>query len=312
VSVGTWLDDEEAARRGRAWADESGLLAALDALARLPALEPRSLAGIARSLAPCSRAAMLVLRRRGYAGCYDDGEEIRALSTSAPNIASWYVGDDLEDGLVVSYSMVDGPWLCARVSDGENVYGALLLEGMPERPNLATERSIRAFASVLGLKIALSAQIDEALRMAETDGLTGLFVKRVGEDYFAKMMERKQPLTLVFLDLNGFKQINDEYGHPAGDKVLIRAAKALRSACRVGDVAVRCGGDEFVVLAKEYIEERLTARIRLAFEPTGISASIGSCLAPEEAEAFEEAYDLADKRMYEQKRAYKETHGIER
>jgi diguanylate cyclase (GGDEF)-like protein len=92
-------------------------------------------------------------------------------------------------------------------------------------------------------------------KWAMFDPLTGLYNRRFAERSLAVEIERAQrnghPLTVLLIDLNGFKQINDRYGHPVGDLVLKEFATHLKKATRGSDLAVRVGGDEFMVLLPE-------------------------------------------------------------
>ncbi len=96
---------------------------------------------------------------------------------------------------------------------------------------------------------------DEFHRLATVDPLTGLYNRRFAEQRLSAEASRSKryghPLTVVTFDLNSFKQINDQYGHPVGDQVLKEFAERLNSAIRVSDYAVRMGGDEFLVILPE-------------------------------------------------------------
>src|SRR5580704_2906934 len=91
--------------------------------------------------------------------------------------------------------------------------------------------------------------------LAMIDALTGLYNRRFAEQRLAAEVARSarkgHPLTVVFLDLDEFKHINDTYGHPAGDLALQEFAAALNRAIRTGDLAVRMGGDEFLLILPE-------------------------------------------------------------
>src|SRR6267143_5180693 len=97
--------------------------------------------------------------------------------------------------------------------------------------------------------------------LAMVDSLTGLYNRRFAEQRLAAEVARSErkghPLTVLTLDLNNFKEINDTYGHPAGDLVLQKFAARLNNVIRGGDLAVRLGGDEFLVLLPECTSQQL-------------------------------------------------------
>src|SRR5579863_3217467 len=102
--------------------------------------------------------------------------------------------------------------------------------------------------------------------LAMIDPLTGLYNRRFAEQRLAAEVSRSErrghPLTVMTLDLNNFKQINDTYGHPAGDQVLQEFASRLNKVIRGSDLAVRLGGDEFLVLLPECTAEQLQLVLR--------------------------------------------------
>src|SRR5437879_3153250 len=97
--------------------------------------------------------------------------------------------------------------------------------------------------------------------LAMIDPLTGLYNRRFAEQRLAAEVARSErrghPLTVLTLDLNNFKEINDTYGHPAGDQVLQEFASRLNNVIRGSDLAVRLGGDEFLVVLPECTLEQL-------------------------------------------------------
>src|SRR5204863_812891 len=124
----------------------------------------------------------------------------------------------------------------------------------------------------------------------------------------ARANDGEQTLLALF-DLDGFKQYNDTFGHPAGDALVDRLGRRLAHAMTAHGRAYRMGGDEFCVLASvEEAEAEKTARIAagaLAERGVGfsISCSFGYSLMPAETTDYHEALRLADQRMYEHKRA---------
>ena len=119
---------------------------------------------------------------------------------------------------------------------------------------------------------------------------------------------------MLFLDLDGFKKINDSYGHDAGDATLIEIANRLRSALRTSDTACRIGGDEFLIVlsevqdqsAVEHLCARLISHIQQPIEFEGnqfsVGASIGAALHPNHGSDFEALRTAADTLMYEVKK----------
>jgi diguanylate cyclase (GGDEF)-like protein/PAS domain S-box-containing protein len=148
---------------------------------------------------------------------------------------------------------------------------------------------------------------------AYRDPLTGLANRRMleleGELLFANCVRSNQPLSLLYLDLDGFKSINDRYGHKTGDFLLQYTSERLRGCVRNNDLLVRLGGDEFVVVLPNASRERaleVSERIAKALaKPFGISgeqlhirASIGLALYPDDARSLGELLEKADAAMY--------------
>lgn len=126
----------------------------------------------------------------------------------------------------------------------------------------------------------------------------------------------------IYMDLDGFKAVNDTYGHPVGDEVLVEAARRIRSVIRSNDIPLRLGGDEFAlffggpcdVASMEKIAQRLIKVFRLPFEVDGLKidarASIGVALAPQHASTRLELSRNADIALYEAKARGKDQYAI--
>ena len=123
-------------------------------------------------------------------------------------------------------------------------------------------------------------------------------------------------MAVLFLDLDGFKHVNDDLGHSAGDSVLVQVAQRMQAARRSGDVLGRRGGDEFVAVltgldrsSAAVIAERVAGAIAAALSPpivvgavhTQLSASVGIALFPEHASTTDGLLDTADAAMYRHK-----------
>jgi diguanylate cyclase (GGDEF)-like protein len=156
----------------------------------------------------------------------------------------------------------------------------------------------------------------EVYKLAALDQLTGLYNRRSGEQRLAQEISRAQrhgrPLTVLLMDLDGLKQVNDRHGHAAGDTVLKGFADRLQRAIRGSDLAVRLGGDEFMALLPECRAEEVRhvlARLEgLEFEfddqKLRLQYSRGwTDYAP--GETPQELLKRADEALYEDKRAGK-------
>lgn len=154
--------------------------------------------------------------------------------------------------------------------------------------------------------------------LALTDPLTGLFNRRFAERQLATEISRTRrteyPLTLVIFDLNNFKQTNDRFGHLVGDLVLKSFADRLRSAVRQGDVPIRLGGDEFLLLLTECdISHVSTVLERLG----GIEVQVGGSRIPvnfsagsteyQRGDTPEDLLHRADAALYREKEARKQS-----
>ena len=152
--------------------------------------------------------------------------------------------------------------------------------------------------------------------LAMVDPLTGLYNRRFAEQRLAAEVARSErkghPLTALTLDLNKFKEINDTYGHPAGDLVLQKFAAHQNNVIRGGDLAVRLGGDEFLVLLPECTSQQLQlvlgrlGSLEVDWHGKEIPITFSAGWKQYEAgERPEEMLASADKALYDRKRAGK-------
>jgi diguanylate cyclase (GGDEF)-like protein len=154
----------------------------------------------------------------------------------------------------------------------------------------------------------------ELERLGLTDPLTGLGNRRRLMVDLERTLADHGPAVLAIFDLDGFKEYNDRFGHPAGDSLLIRLTASLRAALRLTDEAYRLGGDEFCVLATDVEETALEATLarwtdcfREHGEGFEITASSGATLIPSEASDPSSALRLCDRRMYSAKHTRRAT-----
>lgn len=159
---------------------------------------------------------------------------------------------------------------------------------------------------------------EEIWQHANYDTLTALPNRRLFHDRLAQEVKKSNrtghPLALLFIDLDGFKQVNDHFGHDKGDLLLVEVARRIEKCVRETDTVARLGGDEFTVILPNYggcqdVERIALSIIRELSEPfplkdkTGlISASVGIALYPDDAQDVAELLKSADLAMYEAKK----------
>ncbi len=192
--------------------------------------------------------------------------------------------------------------------------------GTGPRRRAADMRERRFSVALDGVQYELALELDESeflrrqeelIRQAYFDALTGLPNRTLIERSVTALMdEPSSRFALAFIDLDGFKYVNDYYGHHVGDRLLEKLAQRLQAMLRPSDMLARLSGDEFVLLispageAAEVIEavEQYSARIKEPFFLEGYevmaSASIGVCIHPEHGRTYEELHSNADRAMY--------------
>lgn len=166
---------------------------------------------------------------------------------------------------------------------------------------------------LLGQQAAATFQALE--HMAATDPLTGLANRRGGEKAIAGEISRakreQKPLSCILIDIDRFKEVNDTYGHPAGDQLLREVSAIMRRSVRAYDIVSRWGGEEFLLVlpGADLIAARaLAERIRAAVETLG-THTVGGVTVSAGIATFDEDYDLeatirvADRRLYQAKAA---------
>jgi diguanylate cyclase (GGDEF)-like protein/putative nucleotidyltransferase with HDIG domain len=181
-------------------------------------------------------------------------------------------------------------------------------------------RVLLSLSAKASLTIENALRFDEARKNATTDELTGLPNARSLQVELERELSfcRRSGhiLSVLVLDLNGFKQVNDRFGHLEGNRLLARVAAGLTVCCREHDYCARVGGDEFVMMLRDAgpsdldrrLDQLCDAVVQAGIDVLGervVSLSVGSAFYPADGETADALISHADGRMYEMKRASK-------
>lgn len=230
----------------------------------------------------------------------------------------------------------DWPWLAFVGSDLANVFAVIERNKRTEMLRFLVSASlVTLFMMVLGRLTWRRMQSEQHLMedivkrqaiekrlewQANHDALTELPNRKLFYDRFAKTLQRsaryQYGAALIYIDLDGFKAVNDQWGHAMGDAVLLDVARRLLKAVRASDTVARLAGDEFVVLAEQCDRPQakaLAEKLRRALmEPllTGgesipVSASLGYVVVPDDGTDMDSLMNAADRAMYRAKNAGK-------
>jgi len=219
------------------------------------------------------------------------------------SIAAWYGTRGL--GLFVAVQSGIG-WIAGELLDLVQVHPLIFIWNASMR--------ISVFLVLAFLLSSLRARLVEVSIQARTDPLTGLFNRRHlyerMEGELLRAHRHDRPMTLVSIDVDDFKTINDHYGHAAGDVVLCAVSDVLRHITREIDVAARTGGDEFVVLLIETnavaaceVAMKLQSALRMRMDDIGraVTFSFGAVTFEQPPDTVDEMFRLVDAQLYSAK-----------
>jgi diguanylate cyclase (GGDEF)-like protein len=256
------------------------------------------------------------LEDRGVAGALRIavGDGVTGLVATTGEAVRGAIGEDgidASDGEPRAEQVISVP-----LRTGGGVLGVLNLydrvDGQPYDD--ADLETIQSFAGQAAVAIDNVLLHQEAQRLSVTDGLTGLGNYRFFQQTLAREVDRAarfgRPLSLLMLDLDRFKQVNDEHGHQVGDAVLVQVADRIREEVREVDEVARYGGEEFVVVLPEtglegaqHLADRICERLRARPLHTAagdlvVTVSIGVAVYPEHGDSPASLVRAADQALY--------------
>jgi diguanylate cyclase (GGDEF)-like protein/putative nucleotidyltransferase with HDIG domain len=266
---------------------------------------------------------------------YVKGESFRLLSSLeipvGHGLSGWVAENDLpilNGNPAVESGYLNDPRLVTPLRSAvavplrskDRIVGVLTLYSLQSAAFTADHRRILlAVAPKAGYAIENSLRFEMATNAADTDELTGLVNARYLFSHLQQEVSRNSrsddSFAVILMDLDGFKNANDQYGHLAGNRILQAVAAGLRRNCRAGDVVARLGGDEFVVVLPEAGRrvDATLARMEDTIRTLAIEANCAAAVAfsagvsryPEDGTDAETLLEKADERMYEAKRRKK-------
>lgn len=276
------------------------------------------------SLCAADAAALFIrdeeaLTLAGWAGAPEDGRE--ALTSVITPIVSTALSSHPRFGRELELSEVPGPYETAFLLpaiDGDAELGAVVLLFSGDIPDAGVEAGAY-LARHLSLALKNLGRFAEVEDLVYLDDLTHLFNSRylelVLDKEFKNSTKDAKPFSLLFLDLDYFKSVNDTHGHVVGSKLLVEVARVLKGCVRDNDIVCRWGGDEYVLLLRgtdsggalkvaERIRRGVESHRFLAREGFGlnITTCIGIATWPEHAQDKDTLLDFADRAMYRGKK----------
>jgi len=193
-----------------------------------------------------------------------------------------------------------------RLKSGKDNLGFMWISDFKTEDTTKIKEALEITTFILGSQIGNHLLLDKLTKLSSVDFLTGLYNRNKLNAYINEIKESpNSPITLVFLDINGLKKINDNDGHIAGDNLIRRAANTLLSTFTESEI-FRVGGDEFVVILKD-VDEKQTRdyihKLHKKAHKNDVSFAVGYAMTNNSRE-IEKIMKEADSNMYEDKRKF--------
>lgn len=272
----------------------------------------RALEGAGNAVLISDRAGLIVWANQAMS--QQSGYTLSELLGQSPRILSSGQQSQATYRLMWQTILAGKAWQGVLVE--RNKKGELYTVNQVISPLLSPDGAITHFLAIQHSYCNVGGEREEMQRLAFSDALTSLpnralLLDLIEQEIIDAQLSQQQ-FTLLFLDLDRFKYVNDTYGHQLGDKLLVSVAQRALSTIRRTDVLGRLGGDEFIALVPqlsgsrlENLIEKITTAIAQPFEIDGhtlhIGVSIGVSYFPKDGDTVAQLIDTADKAMYKAK-----------
>lgn len=241
----------------------------------------------------------------------NEGDNIRIVIESNKSLFIKNVKENVtwkqENPLTVS-------WLGIPIKIGDEIVGVLNIDWFKTKKFTKIEKELaRSFKIEIENVLTKVFKLNELFLNYYLDPLTEIYNRKALEEYMKNHTIITENIALIFIDTNGFKNINDTFGHTVGDQILKIIVKRIKNTLRKEDYFFRYGGDEFVLILKNINNhediKKIITRLQSIVSDTIIiddyiiksSCSMGYCLLPLETNNIQRAIEIADKKMYLQK-----------
>jgi diguanylate cyclase (GGDEF)-like protein len=204
--------------------------------------------------------------------------------------------------------------LASPILDHGKAIGAILVAHRePNYFSYNNYKLLQVLSGHIGLAVTNASLHAEVRRMAATDHLTGLYARHYLDEHIAVFQKNDSCGSLVLLDIDNFKKVNDSHGHQIGDHILIQVSRIIKSCIRDGDIAARWGGEELAVYFPNvnrdqsiHVAERICNKVRLETTPmVTVSCGISDWTRNDAKLSVETLFYRADMALYKAKRSGK-------
>ncbi|MFC3798065.1 diguanylate cyclase [Cohnella sp. GCM10012308] len=204
-----------------------------------------------------------------------------------------------------SRSLIASPLLL----NGEVIGAIMVTHRQPNHFSYENYKLLQVLSAHIGLAVSNSSLHAEVRRMVITDNLTGLYARHYLNERIQRKQEKDASGSLIVVDIDHFKKINDTYGHQVGDAILIQVSSIIRSAIRESDIAARWGGEELAIYLPQLsldqtlkVAERIRSRVEEETAPkVTVSCGVSEWSAGDERISVESLFYRADMALYEAK-----------